>query len=102
MTLASSHSLWLLVVLPVIWWFAWCARGTRAPRRLLTATSLRTLVLVALGLALSRPTLLERSREIAVVYAIDVSSSVSPQFIRQTLEWIGVENARYKPAEIRY
>ena len=102
MTLASPLSLWLLASLPAIWWLAWRHRAARAPRRLLTATLLRSLALILLTLALARPVLLERSREVSVVYAIDISRSVSPAFLRQTLDWIRIENARYAPAQVRY
>ncbi len=102
MTLASPLSLWLLAVLPAIWWLAWHHRAARAPRRLLTATLLRSLALILLALALARPVLLERSREISVVYAIDISRSVAPAFLRQTLDWIRIENARHAPAQVRY
>ena len=102
MTLASPLSLWLLAGLPVIWWLAWRHRAARAPRRLLTATLLRSLALALLALALARPVLLERSREISVVYAIDISRSVAPAFLRQTLDWIRIENARYAPTQVRY
>ena len=55
-----------------------------------------------MALALARPVLLERSREVSVVYALDISRSVSPAFFREALDWIGAANARYAPAQARF
>jgi Ca-activated chloride channel family protein len=102
MTLTSPLWLWLLAGLPLIWLLAWYNRAARSRRRLLSATCLRSVALVLITLALTGPVLLERSREVSVVYAIDISRSVSPAFVRQTIEWIRSENARHTPAQVRY
>src|SRR3954453_22418526 len=102
MTLASPLWLWLFAGLPAIWLLAWQNRAARARRRLIAATLIRSLALVLLALALARPVLLERSRQISVVYAIDISRSVAPGFVRQTLDWIRTQNARHTPAQARY
>lgn len=102
MTLASPFWLWLLAGLPAIWLLAWHNRAARSRRRLACATLLRSLALILLALALARPVLLERSREISVVYAIDISKSIAPAFLRQTIDWIRTENARHAPAQVRY
>jgi Mg-chelatase subunit ChlD len=102
MTLAAPLWLWLLAGLPAIGVLAWYNRTARAPRRLLAATLLRAAAWVLLALALAQPVLLERSREISVVYAIDISKSISPAFLRQTMDWIREENKRHAPAQARY
>ena len=101
-TLSAPIWLWLVAGLPAIWMLAWRNRGGRSQRRLLAATLLRSLTLILLAAALARPVLLERSHEISVVYAIDISGSIAPAFLRQTIDWIRAQNARYSPAQARY
>ena len=102
MSLEIPSGLWLLAGLPLVWLLAWRNRAGVSPRRLAAATLLRCAVLALVALALARPVLLERSREVSVVYALDISRSVSPAFVRQTLDWIAATNARYAPAQARF
>src|SRR5262245_20370463 len=102
MTLAAPIWLWLLAGLPGIWALAWVSRAGRSRRRLVAATLLRSVTLVLLTLALAQPLLLERNRALSVVYAIDVSKSIAPSFLRQTIEGIRAQNARYAPAQARF
>src|SRR5215471_2401026 len=102
MTFASPTWLWLLAPLPAIWMLSWGGRAGRSRRRLIVATLLRSLTLILLTAALAQPVLLQRSREFSVVYAIDISKSIAPQFVRQTIDWIRAQNARYAPAQARY
>ena len=102
MSFENPLALWLLVALPVACLLAWRNRAAVARRRLVTATVLRCAVLALVSLALARPLLLERSTEVSVVYALDISRSVSPAFVREALDWIGATNARYAPAQARF
>jgi uncharacterized membrane protein len=102
MTLAAPIWLWLLAGLPGIWALAWVSRAGRSRRRLVAATLLRSLTLILLAVALAQPMLLERSRALSVVYGIDISKSVAPGFLRQTIDWIRAKNARYAPAQARF
>ena len=102
MSFENPLALWLLAALPVACLLAWRNRAAVARRRLVTATILRCAVLALVSLALARPVLLERSREVSVVYALDISRSVSPAFVREALDWIGATNARYAPAQARF
>src|SRR5262249_57279807 len=92
----------LLAGWPGIWGLAWVSRAGRSRRRLVAATLLRSLTLILLAVALAQPMLLERSRALSVVYAIDISKSVAPGFLRQTIDWIRAQNARYAPAQARF
>ena len=102
MSFENPAGLWLLATAPVLWLLAWRNRATASPRRLTVATLLRCAVVALVSFALARPVLLERSREVSVVYAVDISRSVSPAFVRNALDWIGAINARYAPAQSRY
>ncbi len=102
MTFASPLWLWLLSALLPIGWLAWTGRKARSRKRLIVATLLRALALTLLALAAAKPVVIESSREISVIYAIDVSKSVAPTFLKQTIDWIRTLNERYHPAQVRY
>lgn len=94
--------LWLLGGLPLVWLLARRNRAGVSSRRLAAATLLRSAVLGLVALALAGPVWLERSREVSVVYAIDVSRSVSPAFVRRALDWIAAATAQHAPAQARF
>ena len=96
MTLADPIALWLLAGLPLVWLLAWRSRRLHALHRLTLATLVRSLIVVLLAVALAQPVVWERSREISVVYAIDVSRSVSSSFLGQALDWADAANERYQ------
>ena len=102
MMLSNPHAFWLLGLLPFLWLVAWYSRGLHARRRLLPATGARTLSLLFLVIALAQPTSLQRVDAKSVVYAIDVSRSVSPAFIKEALDWAAAANERYQPEQARY
>ena len=102
MTLVHAQALWLLLLLPVVWALAWHDRARHAGRRLFGATVLRTVAVSLVVVAVAQPRIAERSQAVSVVYAIDVSRSVSSAFLTRTLAWIRSINARHQPAEARY
>jgi len=102
MTLESPLGLWLLAGLPALWLLAWRSRAAASRRRLAAATLLRSAVMVLVALALAGPVWLEPNRKISVVYAIDISRSVSSAFLRRALDWIANANTRYSPAQVRF
>jgi len=102
MTLANPIALWLLAGLPLLWLIAWRSRRLHSPHRLAMAVLVRSLIVALLAVAMAQPVVLKRSREISVVYAIDVSRSVSSSFLGQALDWAGAANNRYRPAQARY
>jgi uncharacterized membrane protein len=101
-TLASPHWLWLLLAVPLVVWLAWRGRLARSRRRLIAACALRAAALALLAVALARPVLLERSSEVSIVYAMDVSRSISRTFLQQTLEWIRARQAAHPGVHSRY
>ena len=66
------------------------------------AALLRSLALCLVTVALMDPTLRVHSHDISVVYALDISHSVSPEFVRSALDWMRQANALYRPAQARY
>lgn len=102
MTLANPHAFWLLGLLPLIWLFAWISQRLHASQRLALSTVTRSLVFVLLVIAMAQPTVLEQVHWKSVVYAIDVSRSVSSAFLKQALQWAKDSNRRYHPEHVRY
>ena len=102
MSFAVGWPLWLLAGLPLIWLLAWTHRSAISRRRVAGAALLRSAALAMLCIALMGPTLNRRVDDVSVVYALDISHSISPAFLRSALDWIGEANARYQPAQVRY
>ena len=102
MSWLHPQGFWLLALVPLVWGLAWVSRNDHARGRLLGGVLLRTATLVLLVLAVCQPRLLERDRGVSVVYAVDISRSVSPSFVVQALDWIRSTTARFKPVEVRY
>jgi uncharacterized membrane protein len=64
-------------------------------------TALRCGAVALLLLAAARPTWYQRSDQLSVVFALDVSRSVSPAFIAGALEWIERFQTEARPAHSR-
>jgi len=99
---ATWWPLWLVWAVPLIWWLARRNRGAVSRRRIALAAVLRSLALMFVALALAGPTLYTRTHAISVVYALDISRSVAPSFLRTALDWMREANARYRPAHSSY
>src|SRR5262245_47874406 len=101
-SLAQLWPLWLLLALPLLVIAALRHRSTLGRGRMLAALLLRSAALVLLALALARPELHRGIRDVSLVYALDVSRSVSPAFLRSALDWIQEANRKGNPAQVRY
>jgi hypothetical protein len=101
-TVATLWPLALLVALPLVWLLAWRNRTGAGRGRMIGATVLRSLVLAAIVVALMRPVFHRTSEEVSVLYALDVSSSVSRRFLDEALEWIARVDKDHKPAQSRF
>src|SRR5258706_2526404 len=101
-SLTQAWPLWLLTLLPVLW-FAALRHRTRLSRwRMTLAVVLRSLALTALVVALTEPLLPRTITDISVVYAVDVSHSVGPAFVQGALDWMRQANKKGAPAQARY
>ena len=99
--IASPWPLVLLAALPAVWWLALRSRASIGRGRTLTAATLRCLALALIALALTRPALRVGEERISVVYAVDISRSVSSAFVDSTLDWIAASDRRHRPAQSR-
>jgi len=101
----SFEVLWplaLMALVPLIWLTGRRSSTNLGARHLALATALRTLTFVLLALALMQPVWRAGTREISIVYALDVSRSVAPDFVQSALDWIRRANREHAPAAARY
>ena len=101
-TIRSAWPLLLLLLVPVLWWLSVRTRTSLSRRHLFVTTALRSLAVIMLALALTRPQWNSGASDISVVYALDVSRSVSSSFIEAALKWIGEADREARPAQSRY
>ena len=101
MSIDALWPLWLLILLPALWWMSWRNRRAHDPRRYGSACVLRSAALALVVLALLRPAVLRPVDDVSVVYALDVSHSVRAHDIDASLRWIDAVNARQRPAQTR-
>jgi uncharacterized membrane protein/uncharacterized protein YegL len=94
--------LWLLVLLPLVWWASIRTRSSLGRRHLAVATALRSAALVFVVLALLRPVWTAPVTQVSVVYALDVSRSVSSGFVQSALQFAQRANREAKPDAVRY
>src|SRR5215475_6366193 len=88
----------LFAVLPSIWWLRHRSRTNLSPHLLNAAMALRTIAFTLVVLALTGPVWQAATREVSVVYALDVSRSVAPAYIESALKWMRDSNHRERPA----
>ncbi|HWQ13709.1 MAG TPA: vWA domain-containing protein, partial [Roseiflexaceae bacterium] len=72
-----QHALWLLLLLPALWALALAGPRRLAPWRLYASLALRTLILLALVLALGGAQLVRPARGVTTVFLLDASDSVA-------------------------
>lgn len=92
----------LLGLLVLLWVAAWRSRTNLSTRHRSVVTVLRSLALVALVGALMQPVWLRQSKELSVVYALDVSRSVAPEFLADALRWSQSAGAGRQDLSTRY
>jgi len=101
LTWGSPPFLWFLAVLPLVWLAYLAARTNFNSRQRLLQTAVRSLLLVAVAMALARPVLATRSSRQSIVYLVDVSHSVSTQAVHGAAAKIDELNAALRPAHSR-
>ncbi len=101
-TLSQYWPLLLLLALPPVWWMRTHTGVGLSPRHLLATTIVRTVVIVLLTLALAQPVWNRAGNWISVVYVLDVSSSIDPDFVESAIDWIAASSAAGNPAHAGY
>ena len=90
MSLIFEHywPLLLLALIPLLGWIRRNSAVDLSPKHLRLSLIIRSVLIVLLALTLMQPTLLRSSSRIAAVYLLDVSQSVSPTAVQDSLAWI--------------
>lgn len=101
-TFAATWPLGLLVLLPLMIWTAWHSRIHLSPAHVASISVLRALTIIALIAALMQPVWTASMRQVAVVYALDVSRSVASGFVQSAMQFIEKANREAAPAQARY
>jgi Ca-activated chloride channel family protein len=101
LTFSAPAALWLLLAVPLVWLAHVVARTTFNPRQRAVQAVVRSLLLVALALALARPVLSSSSSRQSIVYAVDVSHSIASGAIQNASRSIDELNAALEPAHTR-
>jgi len=94
-------ALWLLTLVPLVWVASRFSRTNFSKRQHLLQLVVRSLVLAALALALSRPVMEVSSSNLSVVYLVDTSYSVSSQAVAEAAARITALNAGLSPDHSR-
>ena len=96
---------WPLFLLPAVVYLWWVRQGTHtslSKRHLNLLTAIRTAVVVLLVAALMRPLLNRPGSEISSVFLVDVSRSISPEFLNAAIQWSGEAVDTGQPAHARF
>ncbi len=97
----SPAALWLLIAVPLAWLALRYARTNFNPRQRALQTVVRSLLLLALVLALARPVISAGSSKLSVVYLVDVSHSIDNEAVATAAKEIDDLNAAVQPAYSR-
>ena len=95
----APWALVLLLVLPLVWVVAFRTRTNLSRKHLSAVAALRSVALASAILALSQPVWHGSTRDVSVVYALDISRSVATDFIDNALNWIDTTQQEHHPAQ---
>ena len=97
MALIEPAALWLLAAIPLVWLaYAWGRTNFNRRQRVLQAV-VRSLLLAALAFAIARPLVATTSSRRSVVYAVDVSHSISTAAVESAARRIDEINRTLNP-----
>ena len=101
LTLTAPSALWLLLVIPLIWAARRWGRTNFNSRQQVLQAVVRSALLAALALALTRPVISMGSSRLSVVYLVDLSHSISSKAIAETADKIDTLNNGVRPSHSR-
>jgi len=93
----TAGALWLLLVVPAVWFTLRFSRTNFGPRQRLVQAGLRSLLLTALVFALARPVVSSGSNRLSIVYLVDVSHSIASKSITDAATRIDALTAELRP-----
>lgn len=101
MTFTAPIALSLLLAVPLVWLAHLVARTNFNPHQRRLQATVRSLLLVALALALARPVVSTSSSRQSIVYVVDVSHSIAGQGIETAARKIDELSSALRPAHSR-
>jgi Ca-activated chloride channel homolog len=102
LTFDNYWPLLLLAFVPYLWFVQRRSQSDLSPGHLRLASGVRSVIVILLALALMQPVLKRSGDWISVVYLMDVSQSVSPPAIQNSIQWIQQTNNAGKPHHARF
>jgi len=102
LTFETYWPLALALIIPFLWW---TRRGTVAglsPKHLILSSTIRTVILCLLILAMMQPVLHWPGASVSAIYLLDVSQSVAPSAIQNAIQWIRQTNDAGNPSDSRF
>ena len=100
-TWTAPSALWLLLAVPLVWLAVFMARNNFTPRQRWIQASARSLLLGVLAIALARPVVGTETARQSIVYAVDVSYSVSSAAIEAAAARIDDIEGTVRPSRSR-
>ena len=101
MALTEPSALWLLAAIPLVWFaYAWGRTNFNRRQRVLQAV-VRSLLLTTLTFAIARPLVATTSSRRSVVYAVDVSHSISTAAVESAARRVEEINRGLNPDHYR-
>jgi uncharacterized membrane protein len=101
----TIENYWPLIFLAVIPYIFWVRRRTDmdlSPKHLWLSTILRAALVAGLVLALMQPVLYKSSNAVSIAYLLDVSESVEPAALKESIAWIEKTNAEGRPDHAQF
>ena len=101
----SFETFWPLLLVPALaylWWVRWGTDTSLTVRHLTLLTWIRSAVVFLLVAALMRPLLNRPGKEVSAIFLLDISRSISPEFLNAAIQWSGEAVAKGNPAHARF
>ena len=102
LSFATYWPLFLLLVIPYLWWVQRKTLADLSPRHLQLSAAVRSAIVALLAVALMQPVIYRFGEWLSVVYLLDVSQSVSPAALQSAIDWIQETNDAGRPAQARF
>ncbi|HEY2883334.1 MAG TPA: vWA domain-containing protein, partial [Pirellulales bacterium] len=97
----SPQWLWLLVLVPLVWWFSFRRLLALGPVRRWFVLGFRTAVMLLLIAALAEMQMVRTSEKLTVIYLLDQSISIPQAQRRAMVEWINADIAKHRKDDDR-
>ena len=102
LTFETYWPLLLALLIPFLWWSRRSTIAGLSPKHLLLSTVIRTAIIGLLLLAMMQPVLHMPGAAVSVIYLLDVSQSVAPSAIQNSIDWMRQTNEAGKPTNSRF